>query len=65
MLILLEILLVGALALLAAKLAPEPWRSRALSAMKAWVTIRAFWLLLMHPIAMEDGTKVIAWELIV
>ena len=35
MLILLEILVVGALAFLVVKLAPEPWRRRALSMLKA------------------------------
>ncbi len=64
MLILLEILCVGILALLVSRLAPEPWRGRALSVLKAWVTVRAFWLLLSHPIAMEDGSKVVAWRLI-
>jgi uncharacterized membrane protein YbhN (UPF0104 family) len=62
--ILLEIMFVGLLALLASKFAQEPWRGRAMTALKGWVTVRAFWLLLTHPIAMEDGTKVIAWKLI-
>jgi hypothetical protein len=62
--ILLEILFVGLLALMASKFAQEPWRGRALTTLKAWVTVRAFWLLLSHPITMEDGTRVIAWKLI-
>ena len=62
--ILLEILFIGLLWLLVSKFAPEPWRSRSLSVLKAWVTVRAFWLLLSHPITMEDGNTVIAWRLI-
>ena len=64
MFILLEVLVLAASALLVSKFAPEPWRSRILSVLKAYFTVRAFWLLLSHPIAMEDGTKVIAWKLI-
>ena len=64
MLILLEVLVLAATALLVSKFAPEPWRGRILSVLKAYFTVRAFWLLLSHPIAMEDGTKVIAWQLI-
>ena len=54
MFILLEILLVAVVALLVARLAAEPWRGRALNAIKLWVTIRAFWLLLTHPVTLED-----------
>ena len=64
MFILLEVLILAASALLVSKFAPEPWRSRILSVVKAYFTVRAFRLLLSHPIAMEDGTKVIAWKLI-
>jgi arylsulfatase A-like enzyme/uncharacterized membrane protein YbhN (UPF0104 family) len=64
MTILLEILCVALAALAVARLAAEPWRGRLLNVAKAWVTIRAFWLLLMHPVAMEDGSRVVAWELI-
>ncbi|MCZ6463456.1 MAG: lysylphosphatidylglycerol synthase transmembrane domain-containing protein, partial [Proteobacteria bacterium] len=65
MFILLEIFAVAVLALLVLRLAPEPWRGRTLNVLKAWVTVRAFWLLLSHPIALDDGTVVIAWQLIV
>ncbi len=64
MAILLEILLIGVVALMVARVARDPWKGRALNLLKAWVTIRAFWLLLTHPVAMEDGSKVIAWRLI-
>ena len=64
MMILLEILGVAIAALLVARLVPEPTRGRVLNVLKAWVTVRAFWLLLTHPVALEDGTKVIAWRLV-
>jgi uncharacterized protein (TIRG00374 family) len=62
--VLLEILAVAALALGVARTLAPPWRSRALDALKAWVTLRAFWLLLAHPVALEDGTKVLAGRLV-
>lgn len=62
--ILLEVVLLAVAALLVSRFASEPWRGRLFSVLKAWFTVRAFWLLLMHPIAMEDGTKVVAWQLI-
>jgi arylsulfatase A-like enzyme/uncharacterized membrane protein YbhN (UPF0104 family) len=64
MLILLEILTVAIFAILVARLAPEPWRGRILNGLKAWVTIRAFWLLFTHPVTMEDGTQVAAGRLV-
>lgn len=64
MTVLLEILLVALVAIAVARLAPEPWRARALNLLKAWVTIRVFWLLFMHPVKMEDGSHVVALELI-
>jgi arylsulfatase A-like enzyme/uncharacterized membrane protein YbhN (UPF0104 family) len=64
MFVLLEILLVAILAILTSRLAPEPWKGRIYSALKAWVTVRAFWLLLAHPITMEDGSKVVMLKLI-
>ena len=62
--VLLEILFVTLLAIAVARLAPEPWRGRALNLLKAWVTIRVFWLLLAHPVKMEDGSYVVALQLI-
>ena len=62
--ILLEILVIALAALAVARLAADPWRGRLLNALKAWVTVRVFWLLLMHPVAMEDGSRVLAWRLI-
>ncbi len=62
--ILLEVVLLAVAAWLVSRFAAEPWRGRLLSVLKAWFTIRAFWLLLSHPIAMEDGTRVVAWKLI-
>jgi arylsulfatase A-like enzyme/uncharacterized membrane protein YbhN (UPF0104 family) len=80
MLILLEILMVAVLAILVSRFAPQPWRGRILNVLKAWVTVRAFWLLLDHQVAMDpdqietlhlagqvpkDATHVAAWRLIV
>jgi arylsulfatase A-like enzyme/uncharacterized membrane protein YbhN (UPF0104 family) len=62
--ILVEILAVAVLALLVARTAREPWRGRGLNLLKAWITVRAFWLLFMHPVAMQDGSHVVAWRLI-
>jgi hypothetical protein len=30
---------------------------RALSVLKAWFTVRVFWLLLAHPVKLEDGSR--------
>ena len=64
MLILLEILAVAVVALLVARLAPEPWRGRTLNVLKFWVTLRAFWLLLSHPVTLEDGSQIAAGRLV-
>ncbi|HSJ95536.1 MAG TPA: lysylphosphatidylglycerol synthase transmembrane domain-containing protein, partial [Myxococcota bacterium] len=53
--ILLEILLVAVLAIAVARLAPQPWRGRLLNLLKAWVTVRAFWLLFTHQVAMDPA----------
>ncbi|UCE85163.1 MAG: flippase-like domain-containing protein, partial [Deltaproteobacteria bacterium] len=64
MTVLLEILAAGIAALLVIRFAQEPWRGRLLNAVKFYVTIRAFWLLLSHPVAVDDGGTVVAWRLI-
>ena len=64
MAILLEIFVVAILALATARRAPEPWRGRLLNVFKVWVTVRAFWILLAHPVQMEDGSHIVAWQLI-
>jgi uncharacterized membrane protein YbhN (UPF0104 family) len=64
LIILLEVLLIAVLALLVAKFAPQPWRGRLLNVLKAFVTVWAFWLLLSHPVTMEDGSKKIAGALV-
>ncbi len=53
--ILLEILLVALAALAVARLAPQPWRGRLLNLAKAYVTVRAFWLLLTHQVALDPA----------
>jgi arylsulfatase A-like enzyme len=62
--VLLEILLIAIVAILVARLAAEPWRGRGLNTLKFWVTIRAFWLLLAHPVTLEDGSNVAAGRLV-
>src|SRR5262245_20849644 len=43
---------------------PQPWRGRVLNALKLWLTIRVFWLLLLHPVKLEDGTRVPGYKLV-
>lgn len=43
---------------------PKAWKGRLQNALKAWFTVRAFWLLLEHPVKLEDGSRVVAWKLI-
>ena len=62
--LLLEILVVAVLALATARLVPQPWRGRLLNALKLWLTVRVFWLLLTHPVKIEDGSKVMAYRLV-
>jgi len=62
--VLLEILLVALIAIGVARFTAEPWRGRGLNLLKLWVTVRAFWLLLTHPVSLEDGTRVIAGRLV-
>jgi uncharacterized protein (TIRG00374 family) len=62
--LLLEILAVAVLALLTLRLVPQPWRGRLLDLLKLWVTVRVFWLLLTHPVRLEDGTRVLAYRLV-
>ena len=64
MTVLLEILAIAIVALLTARFAPQPWRSRILNGLKFVVTLWAFRLLLWHPVTMEDGNKVVAWRLV-
>ena len=79
MVILLEILVVALLAIAVSRFAPPRWRGRILNLLKAWVTVRAFWLLLDHQVKMDpaqiealhlggevpkDATHVAAWRLI-
>ena len=53
--ILLEILVVALLAIAVSRFAPQPWRGRILNLLKAWVTVRAFWLLLDHQVKMDPA----------
>ena len=53
-LVLLEILCVAVLALLVARFVAQPARGLILNVFKAWVTIRAFWLILAHPVTLDD-----------
>ena len=51
-------------ALLVRRFVAQPWRGRIFNVLKGWVTIRAFWLLLAHPVTMEDGSRVVAGQLV-
>jgi arylsulfatase A-like enzyme/uncharacterized membrane protein YbhN (UPF0104 family) len=62
--LLLEVLCYAAAAVLLARFGREPWKGRAQSALKAWFTVRVFWLLLAHPVKLEDGTREPALALI-
>ena len=64
LLLLLEVLFYAVAALLLSRFGREPWKGRALSALKAWFTVRVFWLLLAHPVKLEDGSRVPALRLI-
>jgi arylsulfatase A-like enzyme/uncharacterized membrane protein YbhN (UPF0104 family) len=64
LIILFQILLIAVLAILVARFAPEPWRGRLLNVLKAFVTVWAFWLLLSHPVTMEDGSQKVAGVLV-
>ena len=63
-LLLLEILGYALLAVLLARFGRDPWKGRAQTALKAWFTLRVFWLLLAHPVKLEDGSRVVALRLI-
>ena len=62
--ILLEIFAVAVGAVLMAKLVAPPTRNRVLGGLKAWVTLRAFWLILTHPVSMPEGGQEVALRLV-
>ena len=62
--LLLEILFYAARGRAAEPLRPRALAGRALTALKAWFTVRVFWLLLAHPVKLEDGSRVVALRLI-
>ncbi len=62
--ILAEFLLLALLALAVLRFARPPWRGHLLNLLKAWFTVRAFWLLLAHPVQLESGARVAAWRVI-
>ncbi len=64
MMILLEIALVGVLALLNRRFVEDPTRGRVFNAIKAYLTVRVFWLLFTHEFTLEDGSVVMIWDLI-
>ena len=63
-LLLFEVLFYAVAAILLSRFGREPWKGRALSVLKAWFTVRVFWLLLAHPVKLEDGSRVVALRLI-
>jgi arylsulfatase A-like enzyme/uncharacterized membrane protein YbhN (UPF0104 family) len=64
LIVLLEIFSIALLALIVARFVPQPWRGRLLNVIKFGVTIWAFRLLLWHPVTLEDGSKEVAWRLV-
>ena len=62
--LLLEILCYALAAGLLSRFGKEPWKGRALTTLKAWFTVRVFWLLFAHPVKLEDGSRVVALRLI-
>jgi len=59
-----ELLVIGGAALLAGRLLREPWRGRVQNVLKAWLTVRIFWLLFAHEVKDTDGTLVATGTLI-
>ena len=55
--ILIELLIVAALAFAVRAALAQPWRGRAFGALKLWLTVRAVWLLSVWPVAQPDGTR--------
>jgi arylsulfatase A-like enzyme/uncharacterized membrane protein YbhN (UPF0104 family) len=64
MMILLEILAVAIAASALGRMTQEPWRSRIFNLLKAYLTVRMVWLLLLWPVADGSGGSVPAWNLI-
>ena len=57
-LLLAELLGVGVAWALSGRLLSEPWRGRVQNVLKAWLTVRIFWLLFAHEVTDTDGTPV-------
>ena len=55
--ILIELLIVAALAFAVRAVLAQPWRGRAFGALKLWLTVRAVWLLSVWPVTQPDGTR--------
>ncbi len=53
-----ELLVIGVAWLLAGRWIGEPWRGRVQNTLKAWLTVRIFWLLFAHEVKDTDGTLV-------
>ncbi|MCA9509895.1 MAG: sulfatase-like hydrolase/transferase [Myxococcales bacterium] len=50
--------------LLSNRFAKDPWRGRLSTVCKAAITAGAFYILLSHPVKMEDGSRVVAGRLV-
>jgi arylsulfatase A-like enzyme/uncharacterized membrane protein YbhN (UPF0104 family) len=59
-----QILGIAILAIVAFRMPTGQARSRTFTALKAWVTVLAFWMLLSHPVEVEPGKRVVALQLI-
>jgi arylsulfatase A-like enzyme/uncharacterized membrane protein YbhN (UPF0104 family) len=62
--VLLEIFAFAVLALAVARFVRGPWRGRLQNLIKLGVTFEAFRILLMHPVRLEDGSREVAWRLV-
>ncbi|MGY8802811.1 MAG: hypothetical protein ACKVK6_01095, partial [bacterium] len=60
----LQILIITILAIAVSRLVEQPTRGKIHNLLKAWATVLVFWMLLSHPVKMEDGSHVVALKLI-
>ncbi|MFC1591056.1 YbhN family protein [Thermodesulfobacteriota bacterium] len=64
MFILLELCILVVLFFTIRRFVSPPWKQRGVNFLKAWFTVRAFWILLAHEVALEDGGRVTVLKII-
>lgn len=57
MFILLELCVLVVIFLAVRRFVPPPWKQRTVNLLKAWFTVRAFWILLAHEVTLQDGSR--------